>query len=58
MEVASARTSALGAGAHAGIRNVAAHANTPWAEHEAIEYLAVLSVIARWVEETVPCVGR
>jgi Protein of unknown function (Hypoth_ymh) len=48
----------LARGAYAGIRNVAAHADTPWAEHEAIEYLAVLSVIARWVEETVPCVGR
>lgn len=43
--------------AYAGFRNVAGHAGTPWAEHEAIEYLAVLSVIARWVEETVPCVG-
>jgi hypothetical protein len=42
----------LAQGAYAGIRNVAAHADTPWAEHEAIEYLAVLSVIARWAEET------
>jgi hypothetical protein len=48
----------LAQGAYAGIRNVAAHADTPWAEHEAIEYLAVLSVIARWTEETEPCVGR
>ena len=38
----------LAQGAYAGIRNVAAHADTPWAEYEAIEELAVLSVIARW----------
>jgi hypothetical protein len=48
----------LAQGAYAGIRNVAAHADTPWAEHEAIEYLAVLSVIARWAEETEPHLGQ
>jgi uncharacterized protein (TIGR02391 family) len=43
----------LAMGAYAGIRNVAAHAVEPgWSEQEALEYLAVLSVVARWADET------
>lgn len=38
-------------GAFAGIRNVAVHDDIEWAEHEALEHLAVLSVVARWSEE-------
>lgn len=44
----------LAQGAYAGIRNVAAHDDSTWSEHEAIEYLAVLSVVARWAEQTEP----
>jgi hypothetical protein len=39
-------------GAFAGIRNIAAHDDTPWTEHEALEHLAVLSVVARWADQT------
>jgi hypothetical protein len=39
-------------GAFAGIRNVAAHSNEEWAEQYALEMLAVLSVVARWTDET------
>ncbi|MFI5734116.1 TIGR02391 family protein [Kribbella sp. NPDC051587] len=39
-------------GAFAGIRNVAAHSNEEWPEQEALEMLGVLSVIARWTDET------
>ncbi|MGL5823530.1 MAG: TIGR02391 family protein [Nocardioides sp.] len=39
-------------GAFAGIRNIAAHVDEPWAEHEALEFLAVLSTIARWTDQT------
>lgn len=39
-------------GAFAGIRNVAVHDDLEWTEHEALEHLAVLSVVARWAEET------
>jgi len=39
-------------GAFAGIRNIAVHDETPWAEHEALEHLAVLSVVARWADLT------
>jgi uncharacterized protein (TIGR02391 family) len=40
-------------GAFAGIRNVVAHSEKPgWSQQEALEYLAVLSTVARWVEET------
>jgi hypothetical protein len=40
------------AGAFLAIRNVAAHEDrVTWSEQEALEHLAVLSVIARWVEE-------
>lgn len=43
----------LSMGAYAGIRNVAAHTvETGWTEHEALEYLAVLSTVARWADET------
>ncbi|MGB3686591.1 MAG: TIGR02391 family protein [Ornithinimicrobium sp.] len=42
----------LAQGAYAGIRNVSTHEDEPLLEHAALEYLAVLSVIARWVEET------
>jgi Protein of unknown function (Hypoth_ymh) len=42
----------LAQGAYLGIRNVAAHDDAQWSEEEAMEYLAVLSVIARWAEQT------
>ncbi|MFF0911851.1 TIGR02391 family protein [Microbacterium enclense] len=44
-------------GAFAGIRNISAHEDEPWTEHVAIEYLAVLSVVARWSDETETVVG-
>ncbi len=39
-------------GAFAGIRNVAAHVHDEWPEQVALEHLAVLSVVARWTDET------
>jgi len=43
----------LAQGAYAGIRNIVAHTHEPeWSEQEALEYLAVLSTVARWTEET------
>jgi hypothetical protein len=39
-------------GAFAGIRNVATHASDEWPEQVALEHLAVLSVVARWTDET------
>jgi hypothetical protein len=39
-------------GAYAGIRNIAAHHDDELTEHAALEQLAVLSVIARWADET------
>lgn len=39
-------------GAFAGIRNIAVHAQAEWSEHEALEHLAVLSVTARWADDT------
>jgi hypothetical protein len=42
----------LAQGAFAGIRNIATHDKTAWTEHEALEHLAVLSVVARWADET------
>ena len=39
-------------GAFSGIRNIAVHSKTSWTEHEALEHLAVLSVVARWADET------
>ena len=40
-------------GAFAGIRNVATHTADEWTEQVALEHLAVLSVVARWTDETV-----
>jgi Protein of unknown function (Hypoth_ymh) len=42
----------LAQGAFAGIANIAAHDHAAWTEHEALEHLAVLSVVARWADET------
>ncbi|NIK61093.1 TIGR02391 family protein [Kribbella shirazensis] len=43
----------LSMGAYAGIRNVVAHSPQPgWSEQQALEYLAVLSTVARWTDET------
>jgi uncharacterized protein (TIGR02391 family) len=39
-------------GVFAGIRNVAAHTEDEWSEQVALEHLAVLSVVARWADET------
>lgn len=39
-------------GAFAGIRNIAVHGPEQWTEHEALEHLAVLSVVARWADLT------
>lgn len=36
----------------AGIRNIAAHTDDEWSEQVALEHLAVLSVVARWTDET------
>jgi hypothetical protein len=43
----------LAQGVFAGIRNVAAHTDDKWTEQVALEHLAVLSVVARWADETV-----
>lgn len=55
----------LSQGAYAGIRNVVVHSHEPqWSEQEALEYLAVLSTVARWTDETEsttasqPCLDR
>lgn len=42
----------LAQGAYAGIRNISAHGDEEWTEQQALEYLAVLSVCARWADET------
>lgn len=42
----------LAQGAFAGIRNVATHTGDEWTEQVALEHLAVLSVVARWTDET------
>lgn len=42
----------LAQGAYAGIRNISAHEDEEWSEKQALEYLAVLSVVARWADET------
>lgn len=42
----------LAQGAFAGIRNVATHTNDEWSEQMGLEHLAVLSVVARWADET------
>lgn len=42
----------VAAGAFLAIRNVAAHEEiTDWGQQEALEYLATLSVVARWIDE-------
>lgn len=40
-------------GAFAGIRNPAVHTTDEWTEQVALEHLALLSVVARWSDETV-----
>jgi Protein of unknown function (Hypoth_ymh) len=47
----------LAQGAFAGIRNVAIHTGDEWPEQVALEHLAVLSVVARWADETKPITG-
>jgi hypothetical protein len=42
----------LAQGVYAGIRNISAHEDEEWSEQQALEYLAVLSVVARWADET------
>jgi hypothetical protein len=42
----------LAQGAFAGIRNVATHTGDEWTEQVALEHLAILSVVARWADET------
>lgn len=43
----------LAMGAFAGIRNVVTHSVEPgWSEQEALEYLGVLSTVARWTDHT------
>lgn len=42
----------LAQGAFAGIRNVATHTHDEWTEQTALEHLSVLSVVARWTDET------
>lgn len=47
----------LAQGAFAGIRNVATHTDDEWPEQVALEHLAILSVVARWADETEPISG-
>lgn len=42
----------LAQGVYAGVRNVATHEQEDWTEHQALEYLATFSVLARWSDET------
>lgn len=42
----------LAQGSFAGIRNVATHTDDEWSEQVALEHLAVLSILARWADET------
>ncbi|MEV6027780.1 TIGR02391 family protein [Streptomyces sp. NPDC052036] len=45
----------LAAGAFLALRNVAAHEDeVTWTEQEALEHLATLSVLARWIEQCTP----
>ena len=45
-------------GCFAGIRNPATHDNDEdWPEQLALEYLAVFSVLARWIDECEVCIG-
>jgi hypothetical protein len=48
----------LAQGAFAGIRNVAIHTDDEWPEQMALEHLAVLSIVARWADETKVIPGR
>jgi hypothetical protein len=42
----------FGAGCFAGIRNPATHEHgADWTQQKALEYLAALSILARWIEE-------
>jgi hypothetical protein len=45
-------TRLLAQGAFAGIRNIATHSDDEWSEQVALEHLAVLSVVARWADDT------
>jgi uncharacterized protein (TIGR02391 family) len=47
----------LAQGAYAGIRNISAHEEETWSEQLGLEYLTVLSVVARWADETVVVTG-
>jgi hypothetical protein len=42
----------LAQGTFAGIRNIATHEEEEWPEQVGLEHLAVLSVVARWTDET------
>jgi uncharacterized protein (TIGR02391 family) len=43
----------LAQGCYSGIRNIVAHQHAPdWPQQLALEYLACLSVLARWISET------
>ena len=45
---------ALAQGCYSGIRNIVAHEHAPdWPQQFALEYLACLSVLARWINEAV-----
>jgi Protein of unknown function (Hypoth_ymh) len=48
----------LAQGVFAGIRNVATHTDDEWPEQMALEHLAVLSVVARWADETEVVTGK
>jgi len=48
----------LAQGVFAGIRNVATHTEAEWSEQVALEHLAVLSVVARWADETEIVTGQ
>lgn len=42
----------LGQAAVAGLRNIVAHEDVEFAQPEALEYLALLSVLARWIDDS------
>lgn len=44
-------------GAFSGIRNIAVHGTDQWTEHQGLEHLAVLSVVARWADLTTESAG-
>ena len=41
----------LGQACFQGVRNIGTHEDPDWSEQEALEYLAMFSVLARWIEE-------